>query len=416
MNNYINSLPSVKIGVAVSGGADSMLLCFLTHSYCLKYGIPFEAIIIDHKLRLESTKEVRITEQFLVKNGILAKVITWEGTKPQANIQAKAREARYRLLAQYCNSNAFTHLLTGHHMNDQAETIFMRIIRGSGVDGINGISPVSEIYGIKLIRPLLQFSRSQIITCMNQIQWPYVDDPSNKNTKFKRVLVRSLLAHHDFEKLSDRLILLGENASRVSDYLHKQTAFFIEGSCKLSNFGTACLDYGKFTAEHIEIALRALVKILMLVGGNTYPPRLKTLKLLYQKLLDASVNKLTAGGCIISLKKNKILFVREYDAIPKHTLVVANQPTIWDNRFIINSGIDGYIAPIAKQDFHFRLKPLLNKLQLVPAAEIIETLPAFYDNEGFLILVPNVYFVGDCNIEVIITRVNNSIHTNNPIN
>ena len=89
---------------------------------------------------------------------------------------------------------------------------------------------------------------------------------------------------------------------------------------------------------------------------------------------------------------------------------------MWDNRFIINSGIDGYIAPIAKQDFHFRLKPLLNKLQLVPAAEIIETLPAFYDNEGFLILVPNVYFVGDCNIEVIITRVNNSIHTNNPIN
>jgi len=392
INIILQHGPASSIAVAVSGGPDSMFLCYLAQQFCIKHDITLHAITVDHKLRINSSLEAESTRDFLMGQGINDSVIlSWDGEKPKSNIQAIAREKRYSLISDYCKSHGIKHLLTGHHKDDQAETVMLRIMRGSGVDGISGMDESSLRNGIMISRPMLAISRSEIIQCIGEIGWNYCNDPSNENDAFTRVKVRKFLSTPSWMFLSDKLVLLANNSKRASDYLHQQTENFLKDSCTFCQFGTASLDLDAYKKQHEEIALRAMASILMRIGGNSYPPRLFQLERVYAAIHSPQWKNATLWGCFLKARQGRLIVMREESDIPALTEVKAGQKFLWDNRFIIESEIDGYVKLISKHNFHKDLKPLLQSTMHLPSAEVIATLPALFDSGGEMVVIPGVY-------------------------
>ena len=141
--------------VAVSGGPDSLALAFLAKIYSIKNNLISKYIIIDHKLRPNSTKEARLVKKILKKSFINAEILTWNGKKPSKNIQAIARKKRYELLITKSYNSKINNILFGHHQNDLFENFFIRILRGSGLKGLISLDKKVQIGNINVIRPLL---------------------------------------------------------------------------------------------------------------------------------------------------------------------------------------------------------------------------------------------------------------------
>ena len=145
--------------VAVSGGADSLALAFLTKIYSIKYNINCKYFIVDHKLRKGSTDEANKVKKILKDSNINAEILTWRGKKPKKNIQSLARKKRYDLLFLKCKKLKISNLIVGHHIDDLFENFFIRMIRGSGLKGLISLEKKTKINSIHLIRPLLDFEK-----------------------------------------------------------------------------------------------------------------------------------------------------------------------------------------------------------------------------------------------------------------
>lgn len=188
-------LPSDRkdIVVAVSGGADSMALVLLTHEYCSTHNLKLHAVSIDHKLREESSEEATIVKGWMESRGISHKTLTLEWDESENSSMESSRDKRYSSLLDYCNEVGANALLTGHHMNDNIETFFIRVSGCSGPDGLASI-PIRRILSdISICRPLLSFSKMEIMATCLKFNQPWVEDPSNVNEKYQRSRVRKAL-------------------------------------------------------------------------------------------------------------------------------------------------------------------------------------------------------------------------------
>ena len=148
--------------VAVSGGPDSLALSFLTKIYSINNSIKVKYFIVDHKLRKNSTSEVRIVKKLLKKISSNLNILTWNGKKPKSNIQSIARAKRYSLLINQAKKLKIKNILLGHHKDDLYENFFIRILRGSGLKGLISLDTKSKYEKINLIRPLLKFSKKEL--------------------------------------------------------------------------------------------------------------------------------------------------------------------------------------------------------------------------------------------------------------
>ena len=179
-----------KLGIAVSGGPDSVALLLLASE--ARPG-EVEAATVDHALRRESRAEAelvgRICEQLDVPHTILTG--DWK-EKPETAIQERAREMRYRLLGHWADERGLT-LLTAHHLDDQAETVLMRLARGSGVKGVAGMRPAAHV-----VRPLLGWRHSELEKVCAAAEIEPVRDPSNQDESFERIRMRKLLEQSDW--------------------------------------------------------------------------------------------------------------------------------------------------------------------------------------------------------------------------
>jgi tRNA(Ile)-lysidine synthase len=175
-----------KIGIAVSGGPDSLALLLLMHE-C--FPGQFAAATVDHQLRAEAADEARYVATLCAAHGVQHTILT--PTSPiEGSIQASARAARYGLLSDWADKNACTHIATAHHADDQLETLLMRLARGSGVDGMSGVRRVNG----RIIRPLLAFGKAELEAICTAVGVSAVQDPSNKDIDFDRVRMREWLA------------------------------------------------------------------------------------------------------------------------------------------------------------------------------------------------------------------------------
>jgi tRNA(Ile)-lysidine synthase len=181
--------------LAVSGGPDSVALMWLAARWrrALSRGPRLIAVTIDHGLRAEAAREAREVKALARALDLPHRTLRWDGAKPSTGVPAAARHERYRLLAQAARSAGASHVLTAHTRDDQAETLLMRLLRGSGIAGLSAMARESERDGITLARPLLNVPKSRLIATLDKAKIAYADDPTNYDTVFTRPRLRALL-------------------------------------------------------------------------------------------------------------------------------------------------------------------------------------------------------------------------------
>lgn len=187
--------PGARIGIAVSGGPDSLALLLLAAQARPR---AVEAATVDHALRPDSRAEAEIVAQVCQRLGIPHTILTvlW-GEKPESALQERARLMRYRLLGEWARERGVMALVTAHHLDDQAETLLMRLARGAGVRGLAGMRRTARVpgVGIAVVRPLLGWRRFELEAVCAAAGLEPIRDPSNNDERFERVRVRKSLAH-----------------------------------------------------------------------------------------------------------------------------------------------------------------------------------------------------------------------------
>jgi tRNA(Ile)-lysidine synthase len=181
--------------LAVSGGPDSIALMWLAARWrrALARGPRLIAVTVDHDLRTEAQREAREVKRLARSLDLPHRTLRWSGAKPKTGLPAAAREARYRLLAQAARNSGASHILTAHTRDDQAETLLMRLLRGSGIAGLGAMARESGRDGVVLARPFLDVSKAQLIATLGRAKLGFADDPTNRDLSFTRPRLRALM-------------------------------------------------------------------------------------------------------------------------------------------------------------------------------------------------------------------------------
>jgi tRNA(Ile)-lysidine synthase len=181
--------------LAVSGGSDSIALMWLAARWRrgLKRGPDLIVVTVDHGLRREAAREARNVKQLAKSLGMTHRTVRWIGKKPATGLPAAAREARYALLFKAARSHGASHVLTAHTLDDQAETVLMRISRGSGIAGLSAMARETPREGGTLARPLLHVPKSRLIATLKKAGIGYSEDPTNRDVSFTRPRLRALM-------------------------------------------------------------------------------------------------------------------------------------------------------------------------------------------------------------------------------
>jgi len=289
-----------KIAVAVSGGADSMALLLLANSWAKEKKLEITTLTINHNLRADAKNEASTVAIWCAEKNINHQIIAWDfAEKPTSAIQEKARSARYQLLTDFCQKNAIKNLLIAHHGDDQIETFFFRLARGSGFLGLAGMSAKTEISGVKLLRPLLLAPKTRLIATLKEQNQPWIEDPSNQNTDYTRVRIRqNLKGFLSDEENRTRTMKLIEKFSKFRMAMEKQIAVELEKFVEIPNENLAILDLHEKISEP---ALSYLVKVL---SGKEQAPRTEKMQRFYQKLYENSGKKLSFNGLLFKPSKD----------------------------------------------------------------------------------------------------------------
>ena len=259
------------IVLAVSGGPDSMALMWLAARWrrALTRGPKLIAVTVDHGLRPEAAREARDVKRLARELDLPHLTVRWTGAKPKAGLPAAARAARYRLLAQAAKASGATHILTAHTRDDQAETLLMRMLRGSGIAGLAAMARESEREGVWLARPLLNVPKSQLVATLNKAKLAFADDPTNRDAAYTRPRLRALMPALAEEGGDSR------NLARLASRLARANAaleVLVDGAERFlalrdrndaSRFG---FDASAFAGLPEEIRLRLLKRAIDRVG------------------------------------------------------------------------------------------------------------------------------------------------------
>jgi tRNA(Ile)-lysidine synthase len=181
--------------LAVSGGPDSVALMWLAARWrrALSRGPRLVAVTVDHGLRAEAAREARDVKRLARALELEHRTMRWSSAKPGSGLPAAARTARYRLLAKAARESGATHILTAHTRDDQAETLLMRMFRGSGIAGLAAMARETEREGVRLARPLLNVSKSQLVATLKKAKVAFADDPTNRDLNFTRPRIRAVM-------------------------------------------------------------------------------------------------------------------------------------------------------------------------------------------------------------------------------
>ena len=314
-NEFSSSL-AVKedLAVAVSGGPDSLALAFLAKCYALKYRIKVKYFIVNHKIRKESSLEAKSVKNILKKIDIKSKVLIWKGKKPSKNIQAIARDKRYSLLVDECKKNDIKYLLLGHHLNDLFENFLIRMVRGSGLNGLVSFNKNTTYKDndLHILRPLLDLEKNDLLHVSKEVFNFFVKDPSNININYKRTRIRNLLEALEKEGLDKKKLKLTINNLKDSD---KSIKFYVDRNLEknlvfLKKKNTYILNNKFFDQSH-EIIFRSLTKLIQRLGKKHYPVRGKSINELIIGINAKSFLKVTLGGCFIERVNETILISKE---------------------------------------------------------------------------------------------------------
>ncbi len=302
--DFIAKYKQSKVAVGVSGGVDSMCLLYWLHN--VKMDVV--CLHVNHRLRPEADIETEYVKSVCEKLNIPVHIFYWNDEKPENGLEAAARQARYKMMTDFCHENNIEYLLTAHQSDDQIETFLMNLSRGSGLFGLAGMMAESERDGIKILRPLLNVPRSEIKKYCEDNNIKYFVDSMNTDEHYTRVKIRQNrhLLNEKLDISDARILLAVQNLGRTRQWMEKYLDARIE--MVIRSWGALFLDSFLFD-EAEEIRLKLLGLLIQKIGGGDYIPRLNSLQNALSKL--HSDCKFTLGHCTLRRLNDRILIVPE---------------------------------------------------------------------------------------------------------
>ncbi len=310
----LSAAPAVVL--AVSGGPDSTALLVLAARWRKRRrkGPALVAVTVDHGLRPEAAREALAVKKLATSLGVAHRTVRWKGVKSSTGIQARARTARYDLLAKEAQRCGATHLLTAHTRDDQAETVMFRLARGSGIMGLGAMERLRPLPDRQwLVRPFLDLTKARLLATLAARRIGFTDDPSNIDPKYTRVRWRVLMPSLADEGLhADRLATFAGRMRRanaaidtlVGGVIHRVTA---------PKAGVLALDAGLFAELPEEVALRLLGHMISAAGneGEVELGKLESLVLALAEAVAANARfRRTLAGAMITFAQDRIAVER----------------------------------------------------------------------------------------------------------
>ena len=329
------------LGLAVSGGGDSVALLSLAIDWARARSAVLHVATVDHGLRAESADEAQGVASLAARLGLSHDVLKWHGGPGhgnlQGNLQAMGRDARLSLLSEWAVGLGLESVALGHTQDDQAETVLMRLARGSGVDGLSGMAASIQRHGVRFIRPLLGVRREALRAYLSGAGLRWIDDPTNDDQRFERIKARALLADPPLTGLN--VARLAETADRMtlaSAALERWAADLAGAALKPGAFGEIRLDPRPLGDAPREVALRLLASALRRTSGAVYRPRLKSLADLLDAILEGAIGAGRAlHGCLIRPDAANCLILREPAQMAPPRSLTASYP--WDGRWSLDA-------------------------------------------------------------------------------
>ena len=373
-----------RLAAGVSGGPDSMAVALLADAWARAQGGSLLALIVDHGLREASATEAAGACARLMRRGILARVLTIRGLVRGPALAERARAVRLRALTEACATEGILHLLLGHHALDQAETVLIRTLGGSGPAGLAGIASLVEMTSVRILRPMLGVPPEQLRATLTAAAMEWVEDPSNVDPTALRPRLR--LARHDrggHGSATAALAAAAAAAARQRAEADRQAAWYLadrvelhpEGYCLLSD-GLPGVDPG--------IDARALAALLQAISGAPFPPPTAAVASL------AAAPRPATLACVRLMAAGRLgpglLVLREAAAMAPPVAAVPG--AVWDGRFRLQTGAlvptGGVLGALGADAARLRhASPL-------PAA-VLRTLPAVR-LDGMLLAVPHLLY------------------------
>lgn len=319
-----------KIGIAVSGGGDSIALLHLYLRWAEQTGQQIAAVTVDHTLREGSAAEAASVAVFCAENGVSHDTLRWDNWDGHGNVQAAARDARYRLMADWAKGQGVSGIALGHTKDDSAETFLMRLARKAGIDGLALMDPQFERFGLHWSRPLWLHTRAELRDYLRRHDVTWFDDPSNDNVDFQRVRVRKAMTELSALGIStDVLHHAGFAMSQARDALEYYTSWEATQNVQ-AQCGDLVMPMRPIPPIPVDIERRLRAKAVQWIGGLDYPPRLATMNNLTEGL--ALEGTQTVGGCLVTKTDHEVRFAREHNAVKTLTCPTTE---IWDRRWAL---------------------------------------------------------------------------------
>jgi tRNA(Ile)-lysidine synthase len=307
----LDRLNKKSYAVAVSGGPDSLALVALTRAYSYTKKTKFRYVLVDHNIRKNSAKEAKQVQNLLKKYKINLNIIL-NKKKITSNIQGQARNTRYEILSNYCRRNNINTLITAHNLEDQVETFFIRLSRGSGLKGLSAMNSISKINNkINLYRPLLDTKKFFLIKISRSVFGKYFKDPSNMNLKYLRTKVRNLKkplekSGIEYEQIIKSINNLASSKATLDGYFRK-----IFDDVIRKNKKEILIDFRKYKKLDNEIKIAVINESIKKIKSNYYNLRSKKVDNLIKNIEKSNFKRSTLGGCIFYKKKGNLCLKNE---------------------------------------------------------------------------------------------------------
>ncbi|SLN62415.1 tRNA(Ile)-lysidine synthase [Pseudoruegeria aquimaris] len=314
-----------RLGIAVSGGGDSVALL---HGLAEHFpAARLHVVTVDHGLRAASAQEAAGVAALCARLGLPHRVLRWQGWDGQGNLQDAARRARRRLIADWARTEGLSAVALGHTRDDQAETLLMRLERGSGVDGLAAMAPESRSDGITWLRPLLAVGRADLRRYLAAIGADWVEDPSNEDTRFARVRARHAIATLGLraERLAETAQAMARARAALAHLAHEtaQRIARVQG-------GDVLFDAAGLAVSPEETRLRLLAHALCWVSSAEYRPRLQALQAAHEAARQG--RRRTLHGCLLLPEGPRLRICREPAAVAAQSCAA---PGPWDGRWVV---------------------------------------------------------------------------------
>ncbi len=401
--------PALPLCVAVSGGGDSVALMALLAGWLRRnppLAVPawtgrtampaITVVTVDHGLRTEAEREAAWVGEQAAALGLAHETLTAQGLQGRSNLQARARAVRYDLLETWCREHGVPTLLTGHTLEDQAETVLMRLMRGSGVDGLSGIPERTLLRdpcgrpSVEVLRPLLQVSRCRLRMTLEAAGQAWLEDPSNDDVRFTRVRVRRLLETLAKEGVQpERLAATATRMARARQSLDESCHALMQEVVTWHRAGFAWIVLEDLEEVPQELVLRMLRHVLQAVGGADFPPDHDRLLRLAHAIGGAEFERArTLSNCRIAPVADGTiaLVTRENRHLPGPLILTPGDVALWDGRFQVSvprDGRGGEIRPLGRTGLAgLKERPSFSRASL--PAVVRSSLPALWDGTTLL--------------------------------